>query len=134
MIQYVFDNFPPQGIILIPVSNQFVMILIIETGGPVLVSSIDIEDILDTVTYDHLDDVYIRLGLEYKDIQNERLGTPDRRGQERKILHMWRNTADERATRKRIIAAMKKVSSCRAGMHKLIEKWNNPSQAGKHDI
>ena len=88
---------------------------------------------MDTVTYDHLDDVYIRLGLEYKDIQNERLGTPDRRGQERKILHMWRNTEAERATRESMITVMEQVPKCRASLNKLKEKWHNRSP-GKYDV
>ena len=81
----------------------------------------------------HLEDVYSYLGLEDKDIQNERLATPDRRGQERKILHLWCDTKAERATRESMIAAMEQVPKCRAHLNKLKEKWNNRSP-GKYDV
>ena len=105
----------------------------IETGNPVLVSSIDIEDILEEFEYNHLDAVYTHLGLEYKDIQNERLATTHRRGQEKKILNLWRNSAAERATRERMVAAMEQVPQCRASLNKLREGWNNGSP-GEYDI
>ena len=99
-----------------------------ETGDPVLVSSIDIEDILDEFDWNHLYAVYIRLGIEDKDIRNERLGTCVPRAQERKILHLWCNTKAERATRDRMIAAMKQVPECRASLNRLKDRWNNPGK------
>ena len=114
-------------------STLYQFLIINETDDPVLVSSIDIEDILDTVNWNHLDDVYIRLGLEYKDIQNERLATPDRRGQEKKILHLWCDTEAGGATRESMITAMEQVPKCTASLNRLKEKWNNRSP-GKYDV
>ena len=105
-----------------------------KTGGTGHVSSIDIEDILKEFEWNNLDAVYTHLGLEYKDIQNERLATPHRRGQEKKILHFWRNKAAERATRERMIAAMEQVPQCRASLNRLIERWNNRPPGEYYDI
>ena len=104
-----------------------------ETVDPELVSSIDIQDILDVFNWSHLNSVYIHLGLENKDIQNERLATHQPSEQVRKILHFWCKTKAGGATKEVMIAAMDKVPECRASLNKLKEKWNNRS-TGKHDI
>ena len=88
---------------------------------------------MNEFSWSQLEDVYVRLGLEDKDIQNERLATSDRRGQERKILHLWLNRADAGATRERMIAAMEQVPECRASLNRLKERWNNRS-SGKYNV
>ena len=89
---------------------------------------------MDEFEWNHLDAVYIRLGLEVKDIRNERRGTPDPRGQERQILHLWRNMANEGATRERMIAAMEQVPECGTSLNRLKERWNINCSPGEYDI
>ena len=128
-MKQLLDDFTSllQGIILITAYFNYFLIIIYETGDPTLVSSIDIEDILDKFDWNHLDAVYIRLGLKVREIQNERRGTADPRGQERQILHLWRNREAERATKERMIAAMEQVPGCRASLYRLKERWHNRS-------
>ena len=88
---------------------------------------------MNEFNWNHLEDVYPHLGLRDEDIQNERLGATRRRGQEKNILNLWRNTEAEGATRESMITAMEQVPKCRASLNKLKEKWSNRSP-GKYDV
>jgi hypothetical protein len=84
------------------------------------VDDLAILDIVDTFSYKHLDDVYTRLGIEKKDIENAKLEAPNNPKQQAKeVLHLWCNRNPETATKAKMIRAMEQCPDCRAEMNKL---------------
>ena len=88
-----------------------------------MISGIDILDILDTVPYPDLDDLYARLGLTPTQVINARLEGRTAREKEKKVLILWTNTNDKAATRDAILEAMSKDSTFTTWENILRQKW-----------
>ena len=92
----------------------------------------DILDIVDIFNLAQLDEVYTRLGLQPKDIDEAQLTHPNfLRKQAKMILQRWVDRNDHEATRGKIITEM---MTCpyfsRRDMNKLIKKWNSDDSTG----
>ena len=100
---------------------KFVYLFNIVTGIPVLVSNVDVQDIIDTFLLESLNDVYPRIGLTPKDIADAKQNST--KEQARSLLNLWRNREDNAATRGRMIAAMEQCSNYTAYTNRLKRKW-----------
>ena len=92
-----------------------------------MISDIDILDILDSVPFSNMDDLYTRLRLTQVNVTNARLEGLTPREKEKKVLFLWRNINDKTATRDNILEAMSKDSTWTEWKNTLREKWGYPA-------
>ena len=90
-----------------------------------MISDVDILDILDSVPFPNLGDLYSRLGLTQTNVTNAKEGISLPREAEKKVFLLWRNINDKAATRDVILEAMSD-STCKASENILRKKWGYP--------
>ena len=91
-----------------------------------VVSHVDILDILNSVPFPNLGDLYSRLGLSEINVTNSKDGIASSREREKMVLYTWKNINSKAATRDVILEAMSKDSTWKEWENTLREKWGYP--------
>ena len=88
-----------------------------------VISDVDIQDMVDIFKLSDLDDLYPRLDLSHKDVENAKLRAETPKQKEKMVLYLWRDRNADSATREVMLQAMSHNEDWTADVNRLKIKW-----------